>query len=127
MKKFLAVIILCAVGPFAQADDIDGSIVLRDGSKTVRISVGDHVTNSVGTSKRIRRLERAVRDLQDRVYELEGDEQRVVATWICKVEGLKGTFYGEDVTRGRAERQAQESCQKRFHSMHCKFQSCTNE
>ena len=60
----------------AKSIDLDGSIILRDGSKVVRIDVGNEDKRGNGRSinKRIKRLERAVRALQNRVYELEDQE-----------------------------------------------------
>jgi hypothetical protein len=52
-------------------DIIDGSIILDDGRRVVRINVGDGAGSRNPMVARIRRLEAAVRDLQDSVYELQ--------------------------------------------------------
>jgi hypothetical protein len=49
----------------------DGDITLTDGRRTVRINIGDERFERGQLMRRIRRLEEAVRDLQDSVYDLQ--------------------------------------------------------
>lgn len=68
--------------------DIDGDLQLKDGSKTVLISIGNgSSSNANETQIRIRRLERAVRDLQRVVYELQNSQYYppARAEYICSV------------------------------------------
>jgi len=77
---------------------------------------------------RVRRLERAVERLEDRCGE-RGDDRIVVEPeseiWTCVVSGGKEKFYGNGETRGLAEKDAMEQCQKT--SNICRLKQCSNE
>lgn len=87
MKKTLIVSLLALVAGImtTQARDRDGSITLRDGRSVVRISIGDEDRNERVMVRRIRRLEEAVRDLQDTVYDLQ-TQTPVENKYVCGVK-----------------------------------------
>ena len=131
MKKLMALVMLTvlvgAQTSSAKPLDASGEITLRDGSNTVLISVGDRRNDRRSDRDRLRRLERAVRDLQYRVYELEGSGQRDIL-YTCKYKAFSKVFYGQASTIGTAERIAEEKCTREYHSMHCEMpEPCISE
>lgn len=42
----------------------------------------------------------------------------------CTVEAFGNKFFGEAGTEGQAKRQAMESCQQKYHGMHCEEVRC---
>jgi len=90
MKKIMTIVSLLTLvassSAFAKKGDMAGSITLRDGAQVVRISVGDeNRQDSQSMVKRINRLERAVRALQNRVYELEDSTLGEEKSYNCSV------------------------------------------
>lgn len=119
--KFLlaALFILTSVSAFAQRD-IDGSVVLRDGRTILRINVGDD-RDDRDSLIRIRRLEQAVRDLQDQVYQLQTAPRRESYV-VCSGEFfVAGTMSARGNTETEARANLSSACQsKGVHSMHCR-------
>ena len=75
--KFIIIILLASMSLTALAQRHgndrprhDGSLTLRDGRSILRIDVGDD-RDDRDMLRRVRRLEQAVRDLQDQVYQLQ--------------------------------------------------------
>ncbi|WPU64733.1 hypothetical protein [Peredibacter starrii] len=127
MKKIISFVlvlsvVLSSLSAFAQSRRDDrrddrkdgGTVVLRDGRSIVRIEVGDD-RDDRDTLMRVRRLEQAVRDLQDKVYELQANSAprtRIVTTHVCSVTtNFDGTFVGKASTRVEAEALARQKCQ----------------
>lgn len=124
MKKIISsllllTIVLSSVSAFAQRDrdprnnNGRGTVVLRDGRSVVRIEVGDN--NDRETAMRIRRLEQAVRDLQEQVYDLRDSEPRTrtVTTHVCSMTtAFDGTFIGKASTKIEAQGLALQNCEK---------------
>ncbi len=123
MKKLMLVVttaLLISSSLFAQ--NFNASIKLPDGSSTVRINVGDN--NNRDVMGRMIMLERAVRDLQNRVYQLE-DSAPSRVNWMCKVTAFSKTFFGEGDSLNQAERRTVEKCQREYDGMFCKNPSCS--
>lgn len=118
MKKVFALISLISLVTISTASarslDLDGSITLRDGGNVVRINVGgEDKQDSRSMIRRINRLERAVRALQNRAYDLEDTQELQVEKWTCKIviNAFGDTYYGETKSsRGEAERSAHQKC-----------------
>jgi len=113
MKSLLVLLALTlTTSAFAR----DGRINTNDGGTIIRIEVGnDRESDTRETSKRIARLERAVRELQNRVYDLEDDqrpqtrEQKVVT---CALKtSFNGTFIGKASTKLEAQSIAIQQCE----------------
>lgn len=136
MKKIISLVlvlsvVLSSLSAFAQARRDDrrddrqgqGTVVLRDGRSIVRIEVGDD-RDDRDTLMRVRRLEQAVRDLQDKVYELQTNSAprtRTVTTHVCSITtNFDGTFVGKASSRVEAEALARQKCQNQRVSF------CTN-
>lgn len=117
MKSILVLLALSlSVSAFAQdRRQMNGRLDLRDGSTIVRINVGsDRESDSRENSKRIASLERAVRELQNRVYDLEDETRpstREVTVYACSLKSaFKGTFLGKGTTEVEAKTNAVQKC-----------------
>lgn len=118
MKKAFALISLFSVMTASSASarvlNLDGSITLHDGGRVVRINVGgEDRQDSRSMIRRIKRLEEAVRALQNRVYDLEDTQVLQVEKWTCKIvrNSFGDTYYGDtEPSRGEAERSAHQRC-----------------
>jgi hypothetical protein len=116
MKRIIllvAILSLTSISALAQSRGrTGGSVVLGNGQDIIRIDINNR-SNRGNLDKRVDRLERAVRQLQNRVYELEDDRDIVQLLWRCKLtnETWGNTYYGEASTsRSVAERTAHEKC-----------------
>ena len=109
MKKFLIPAILLALflSGSILAEEFNGSIKL--GKNVIRIDVGDSDRN---LSMRVRRLERAVRQLQDRVFELENDSPiSDDPRWTCVLKNdWNRTYIGKSMTKVGAKADAMQKC-----------------
>ena len=112
MKKFLAVmIVLTASSVFAQ--DYSPS----EGRRIIRIEVGNERNNndSREMGQRIMRLERAVRELQNKVYDLEETtpRSREVTVITCSLPtSFDGIFIGKASTETEARANAVNNCKR---------------
>lgn len=97
MKKlsFLFLALAMITGSVFAQRDMGGSINLRDGRTTVRINVGDD-RDDRDMLMRIRRLEQAVRDLQDKVYDLQS-APRTQQVVVCS-----GDFFSVGMVMAKA-------------------------
>lgn len=82
--------------------------------------------------RRVWELERAVAQLQARVFELEISQMRKpsptpepLETWICKVSALGVTYTGTGATKAVAEHKAMESCKAKADDFFCKSPACS--
>jgi len=124
MKKFillaLALLSLSAVAQ-RRGDDRDGSLTLRDGRNIMRIEIGDD-RDDRDMLRRVRRLEQAVRDLQDQVYQLQSTP---VAAPRRHYVVCSGTYFraGPLSARANTETEARASlmsqCASRANQMFC--------
>jgi hypothetical protein len=114
MKTILVLLALSlSVSAMAQ-DRGHGRLSLRDGSTIIRVNVGsDRENDSRENAKRIANLERAVRELQNRVYDLEDDARpttREVKVYTCS---LTSAFKGAYIGKGRSEVEARADAMQR--------------
>lgn len=116
MKSLLVLLALTlTASAFARDTYRDGRVGTNDGGTIIRIEVGnDRESDTRETSKRIARLERAVRELQNRVYDLEDDQRpqtREVKIYTCAVTtSFDGTFIGKATTELEARSIAIQRC-----------------
>ncbi len=128
MKKLTYVVVgLCVVyATTALASDAQ-KLKLKNGREVEKIEEGMDVRSNADLNHRVRKLERAVWELQQQCYDLDVEPAPVIQ-WTCKVQGLGyKMFYGEGSSKGSAEREAMEACQKQGHEMFCSLQSCSSE
>jgi hypothetical protein len=118
MKSLLVLLALTlTTSAFARDNIRDGRLVTNSGGTIIRIEVGnERDTDSRATMKRMVQLERAVRELQNRVYDLEDDarpqtrEQKVVT---CALRtSFNGTFIGKATTKLEAQSIAIQQCER---------------
>lgn len=134
MKKIISLVlvlsvVLSSLSAFAQSrrddrrDDRQGSgtVVLRDGRSIVRIEVGDD-RDDRDTLMRVRRLEQAVRDLQDKVYELQTNSApRTQTVYVCSGDIFHvGFVMGKATSRTEAKAIALRQCQTKGGGIFCK-------
>jgi hypothetical protein len=127
MKKMLTILALLTIATSAIADDRrngprddrrDGprdqrEIELNDGKRIIRIDIGNDRDEGRELTQRLLRLERAVRELQNRVYDLEDDarapRQVKVTTCLLKTP-FDGTFTGKGANELEARKNAVAQC-----------------
>jgi len=113
MKTLIAMLVLVtATTSFAQSRRDNGRIEIGNGRSTVRITVNDRVDSN--QNERIRRLEEAVRDLQNQVYDLRDQPQTTIVRMnVCSLKStFDGTFIGKASTRIEAEAEARNKCER---------------
>jgi hypothetical protein len=132
MKNLLSLAVLMlalmSVSAFAQSrsdrnnDNGRNNMTLRDGRTILRIDIGDD-RDDREMLMRVRRLEEAVRDLQDQVYQL------VVTPRYRTVHSCSGEMFsigfvtGSGLSKGEAVNNAMADCQRKNNgrqSMFCK-------
>ena len=123
MKKTLVLLALTLISTTSFAQDY-GNITLSDGNTIFRIDVGnDREADSRRLSQRVNRLERAVRDLQNRIYDLEDNSrptQREVTIYTCVLPtSFIGTYIGKAQTVVEARAQAVNSCSRAGGGISC--------
>lgn len=94
-----------------------GTISLNDGKNILRIDIGnEREADSRQLVQRITRLERAVRELQNRVYDLEDETtptHREIKVFTCTLPtSFDGTFIGKGKTEAEARANASNNCKK---------------
>ncbi len=98
-----------------------GEIILRNGHSGVRISIGDERMNDRDLRRRIVSLEKAVRDLQNEVYNLQ--DTRPSEQWICTMKDNFGkTYYSvdsESFSQMAAQRSVVQQCESVRNAMFC--------
>lgn len=79
--------------------------------------------------KRVWELERAVAQLQARVFQLEGTPASapVVDSWACTVKAMGQSYVGTGPTKAVATAKAQESCKtgQNGSTFHCSTPECS--
>lgn len=118
MKLFAAAILFVSTYAFAQ------EIQLNNGKKTLLIQVGG-ASASLDQDARIARLERAVRDLQDQVYQLSTRPTAQANWYVCEVEAF-GRSYKSDKQNLEydAREQAKDRCTQSNNKIHCNDINC---
>lgn len=121
MKQIIA--LMLAVGTLlsavAHANERRGDLRDRDGRAIVRIEIGDD-RDDRDMLRRVRRLEQAVRDLQNQVYQLQ-DAPRTITTNVCSGNFFSaGTFTGKAESRIEAISIVIAKCQRAGGGIFCK-------
>ena len=124
MKKLLALLSVLIIASqslvaFADPGPRSGRLTLRDGRSIVRIEVGDE-RDDREMLRRIHRLESAVRDLQDQVYQLQ-TAPRTITRHVCSADFFTvGIVVGRGNTMIEAKAEAIRQCQVRGGNIFCK-------
>jgi hypothetical protein len=122
MKNILSFIVLATIltsAAFAQRDNRNGgSLTLRDGRNIIRIEIGDD-RDDREVLQRVRRLEQAVRDLQDQVYQISTTPRtRTVHTCGAEIFAT-GYVSGSGMTKIEAIENAMADCKKKDGGIFC--------
>ncbi len=117
MKAFVAVFVGLLVTSVASANPI------------FRIEVGKdyrRYSNS-DLQERVWRLEHAVQQLQQRIFQIEASNQVVEQeeTWICTVTSGGQSFSGTGATKAVAMNKTMENCSAKADSFFCRDPKCT--
>jgi hypothetical protein len=122
MKKIiLAIITLVFMSQVYAQSRIgrDGNIILDGGRTTVRIEIGDE-RDDRELLQRVRRLEHAVRDLQNKVYDLQ-TQPRTVTMNVCTGNFFSvGTLVAKAASRTEAMAMVMTDCQSKGGGIFCK-------
>ncbi len=133
MKHYIIAALVIAIPSIAVAADFnhDRYTRSRDGHKIIRIDVGGQSATVDELIERVRYLEQAVYDLQNKCYDMPQviavpEEPQVV--WTCSVKAMGDAYYGQGRSRGLAEKDAMEKCAAaRGNSFFCRMAECTNQ
>lgn len=133
MKYYVIAALVFAIPSLAFADNFnhDRYTTSRNGHKIIRIDVGNQNATVDELVQRVRYLEQAVYDLQNKCYDMPQivaipEEPQVI--WACNVKAMGDVYYGQGRTRGLAEQHAMEKCaQARGNSFFCRMAECTNQ
>lgn len=113
--------LLLVLAGFLFASTQSHAFVMSDGNKTIVIKGDDGLNNQ---EFRIRRLERAVRDLQDQVAYLSG-QGISQDLYVCSIRVFTKLFKSDkQKLEYDAQEQAKSLCQKENHPMHCENVEC---
>lgn len=120
MKFIVAMLIsVVTVSAFAQSRVRNGNIDLGNGRSTIRIEIGDD-RDDREMLRRVRNLERAVRDLQDQVYQLQA-QPRTITLNVCSANFFSvGTIIGKAESRIEAVASVMDQCNRRGGGIFCK-------
>ncbi len=90
-------------------------------AQVIRIEVGDkHGSSKDELERRVWDLERAVRQLQNRIYDLEADKSRPVARRsTCSLESFGKVFNATEDTEMLAKSVVMKKCADATNAMHC--------
>jgi hypothetical protein len=120
MKRIL--VLVAALGLLsvtASADTgVSGEVTLSNGSKILRIGIGGNNGDVRELNMRIQSLERAVSDLQAKVYELSMTPRQ--QEWDCSLtSNFHNTYTGRGKTRVEAAAAARQACADKEDGMFC--------
>lgn len=93
-------------------------------SPSIRIEIGDD-RDDREMLRRVHRLERAVRELQEKVYQLESTPAPQALVTCYGTMFIAGLVRGQGSTRAEAVMNALADCEKRAHPMHCEEKKLT--
>lgn len=117
MKSILVLLALTiSISALAREEKNDGRLMTSGGKTIVVVEVGaDRATDAEEMSRRIVRLEKAVRDLQNRIYDLEEDAKprvKQVRMYTCNLyPNATRKFTGKETTLKAAQENAIQACQ----------------
>ncbi len=112
---------------------VSGSLVSAE--EVFRIEVGSDYNrySQRDLQRRVWELERAVAQLQSRVFALELSRATspvptatppALETWICKVTAMGVTYTGTGASKAVAEHKAMETCKEKADDFFCKEAKC---
>lgn len=131
MKRLLIGLTAALMGSqvYAQEVSTNGDILLGNGKSTVQIRIGNRSANNVQLTRRVRRLERAVRDLQDIVYDLQSAPVVTDYEYTCRLQGSWNTYTAKGVgsTQQIAEDNAREAVMSKCRSKESFASSCKED
>lgn len=123
--KSLLVLLALTTSAFARDNNRDGRMGTNNGVTIIRIEVGsERDSDSRAVMRRMMQLERAVRELQNRVYDLEDDarpQTREVRIYTCELTSNFGESYigSQALTELEARNSAKNACTQRRNPMFC--------
>ena len=56
----------------------------------------------------------------------KGKKSRRAGKWVCTTKAFGKSFFGKGKSRGIATQKSVESCQSKYHGMHCEQTMCDN-
>ena len=130
MKSLFVLLALTLSVSAIAKDTNNGRYTKNDGGTIIRIEVGnDRDTDSRKMMSRMVQLERAVRELQNRVYDLEDDSRpatREVKVYTCEITSSFGASYlgSPALTELEAKNSAKKACTKNESAMFCGTPVC---
>ncbi len=98
---------------------ISSSLALAE---VIRIDIGQSKGSSHSDlERRVYHLERAVRQLQDRIYDLESDKSKPVAAnmWTCSLESMGKVHTATEPTQMAAKAKVLKICAAASNAVHC--------
>ena len=113
-----------------------GGISTANAEEIFRIEVGRDYNRYTqrDLQRRVWDLERAVAQLQARVFELELSRLKnpsptpappALDTWLCKISAMGVTYTGTGATRAIAEHKVMETCKEKADDFFCKNPTCS--
>jgi hypothetical protein len=110
LKIFLSLLTILSVFSIASAE-------------VIRIDIGkDKGSSQIELERRVWSLERAVRQLQDRIYDLESDKAKPVAAvtmFTCQIESFGKMFSATEPTKMAAKAKVLKECADATNAIHC--------
>jgi len=106
--------------------------IVKEKKQDVKIWLGnlerDRYRREARKDARIRRLERAVQQLQEQVFNLTlAKNSAPQEVWVCEVSAFSDTFMGEHAQKAKAKSIAVKKCLKKRSAMFCKKEEVTCE
>ena len=130
MKSLLVLLALTLSVTAIAKDTNNGRYTKNNGETIIRIEVGnDRDTDSRKMMYRMVQLERAVRELQNRVYDLEDDSRpatREVRVYTCEITSSFGASYlgSPALTELEAKNSAKNACTQNESAIFCGAPVC---
>ncbi len=126
MKKLLlAALMLISSVSFAQSVSATGEIILGNGQTTVGIRIGNPNPSNTQLVERVLMLERAVQDLQVKVFNLTVNDLPDQSLFECSLEAFGKMYFGQGNTQNIAISNVKKACLAKNNSMFCDKPSCS--
>lgn len=118
MKKMITLVAILAITSMSAMAQSRTRVSTRAtiGSDIIRIDINNRSRRNITLAQRVRRLERAVIQLQDTIYDLQDGQNNPQILWTCSVQTninsmWSDTYYGDTLTsKGAAQRSAHTKC-----------------
>lgn len=115
MKLLLAFITFALLSTSVKAEEV------------FRIEIGKdyHRYSQSDLQRRVWELEKAVSQLQARVFQMEAKPQPTNDSWVCTIKAMSDSYMGTGPTKAMATSKAMEKCrQERGDGFFCKDPKC---